>query len=278
MRRAQAWARGRARSPRRTARRAVQQAAPKGLLLPQVATPAPDCCCMLRMQEGKRRSGRVRGSIGLLMLYVLIGVAGALTISRVFVGNFPWEPASNLQVINVRTFDGLLAVTFGFLLTIGVVMLLANLVGRGITCPRWPWDGTSAWRSSSWRLGRRRKGRRWPGSAARWVESLGGPLPMTRSSMTANCCSRALGPRWPGVRAAQSDGFRSGRPGRDPSTGRRRSAASRLGAREEWCRGHCRDVRWPTRACQCLAVRPVAARLRERTDGRQHVTGGCAGT
>ena len=78
----------------------------------------------------------MRRSFGLVVLYALIGVAGALTISRVFVGTFPWEPASNLQVITWRTFDGFLAITFGFLLTIGVVMLLANLFGKGITCPR----------------------------------------------------------------------------------------------------------------------------------------------
>jgi hypothetical protein len=36
-----------------------------------------------------------------------------------------------------------------------------------------PWDGTSAWGTSSWRLGRRRKGRRWPESAARWGRVVG---------------------------------------------------------------------------------------------------------
>ena len=35
-----------------------------------------------------------------------------------------------------RTFDGFLCVTFGFVFTIGMAMLLMNLVGSGITCPR----------------------------------------------------------------------------------------------------------------------------------------------
>lgn len=33
-------------------------------------------------------------------------------------------------------FDGLFTVTFGFVLTIGVVLLIANVAGEGITCPR----------------------------------------------------------------------------------------------------------------------------------------------
>jgi hypothetical protein len=52
------------------------------------------------------------------------------------VGRFPWETAPYTQTIAWRTFDGFLCVTFGFVFTIGIAMLLANLVGRGITCPR----------------------------------------------------------------------------------------------------------------------------------------------
>jgi hypothetical protein len=33
-------------------------------------------------------------------------------------------------------FDGLFTVTFGFVLTIGVVLLIANVADEGITCPR----------------------------------------------------------------------------------------------------------------------------------------------
>ena len=69
-------------------------------------------------------------------MYSLIGVAGALAISRIFVGSFPWEDVPNLRVITWRTFDGFMSITFGFVLTVGVAMLLANLFGRGITCPR----------------------------------------------------------------------------------------------------------------------------------------------
>ena len=89
------------------------------------------------MRDGKPRPrDRVWRSTGLVLLYASIGVAGALVISRVFVGSFPWDPAPNLQVITWRTFDGFMSITFGFVLTIGVAMLLVHLFGRGMTCPR----------------------------------------------------------------------------------------------------------------------------------------------
>jgi hypothetical protein len=52
------------------------------------------------------------------------------------VGRLPWEIAPYTQTVAWRTFDGFLCVTLGFVFTIGIAMLLANLVGRGITCPR----------------------------------------------------------------------------------------------------------------------------------------------
>jgi hypothetical protein len=71
-----------------------------------------------------------------LLGLVLIGVVGAISITRVFVGSYPWQPAPNLEVTAWRTFDGVFLVTFGFVLTIGVALLIANVVGKGITCPR----------------------------------------------------------------------------------------------------------------------------------------------
>jgi hypothetical protein len=48
------------------------------------------------------------------LTYLLIGIAGAVTICRVFVGSFPWKLAPHLQVTAWRTFDGFMSVTFGF--------------------------------------------------------------------------------------------------------------------------------------------------------------------
>lgn len=59
---------------------------------------------------------------------------GSVLITRLSVGRFPWQ--SVMGVPAWRTFDGFLCVTFGFPFSIGVVILLTHLVGRGITCPR----------------------------------------------------------------------------------------------------------------------------------------------
>jgi ribosomal protein L40E len=78
-----------------------------------------------------------RSSLGLVSFgLVLIGVVGALTITRVSVGSYPWEPAPGLEITAWRTFDGVFTVAFGFVLTIGVALLVASVVGKGITCPR----------------------------------------------------------------------------------------------------------------------------------------------
>jgi len=85
----------------------------------------------------KRRQPSKRSHIGLRLLgLVLIGILGAISITRVFVGSYPWEPVPYLEIRTWRTFDGIFTVTFGFLLTIGAALVIANVVGRGITCPR----------------------------------------------------------------------------------------------------------------------------------------------
>jgi hypothetical protein len=72
----------------------------------------------------------------IVVAYVFIGVAGSITITRLSVGRFPWETATFTHTTAWRTFDGFLCVTFGFVFTIGMAMLLVNLVGSGVTCPR----------------------------------------------------------------------------------------------------------------------------------------------
>lgn len=72
----------------------------------------------------------------IVVAYVFIGVAGSITITRLSVGRFPWETAPFTHSTAWRTFDGYLCVRFGFVFTIGMAMLLVNLVGSGITCPR----------------------------------------------------------------------------------------------------------------------------------------------
>jgi hypothetical protein len=54
----------------------------------------------------------------------------------VSVGSFPWQPVGLGPIKAWQTFDGFFACTFGFILTIGVAILLTNLLGSGITCPR----------------------------------------------------------------------------------------------------------------------------------------------
>jgi ribosomal protein L40E len=84
----------------------------------------------------KRRRPPKQSRIVLRLLsLVLIGVVGAISITRA-VGSYPWEPAPNLEVTAWRTFDGVFSVTFGFVFTIGVALLIANVVGKGVTCPR----------------------------------------------------------------------------------------------------------------------------------------------
>jgi hypothetical protein len=87
-------------------------------------------------QRRQRRLRNARREGIIVVAYVLIGVAGSITITRLSVGRFPWETAPYTQTIAWRTFDGFLCVTFGFVFTIGIAMVLANLVGRGVTCPR----------------------------------------------------------------------------------------------------------------------------------------------
>jgi hypothetical protein len=104
-----------------------------------------------RPQRKRFRTGLA--SIGLL----LIGVVGAIAITRVFVGGYPWESVPYLRIKTWRTFDGLFTVTFGFVLTIGVVLLIANVFGKGITCPRCgTWNGrwTRTCETCGLRLGR----------------------------------------------------------------------------------------------------------------------------
>ena len=85
----------------------------------------------------ERRRPPKQSRVGLRLLgLVLIGVVGAISITRVFVGSYPWEPAPNLEVTAWRTFDGVFLVTFGFVFPIGVALLIANVAGKGVTCPR----------------------------------------------------------------------------------------------------------------------------------------------
>ena len=85
----------------------------------------------------KRRRPPKRSRTGLRLLgLVLVGVVGAIAITRVFVGSYPWEPVPHLGIRTWRTFDGLFTLASGFVLTIGVALLIANVVGKGITCPR----------------------------------------------------------------------------------------------------------------------------------------------
>jgi hypothetical protein len=103
-----------------------------------------------RSQPKRFRTGRA--SLGLL----LIGVVGAVAITRLIVGSYPWEPFPHLRITTWRTFDGLFSVTFGFVLTIGVVLLIANIFGKGITCPRcgtWNRKRASACETCGLRLG-----------------------------------------------------------------------------------------------------------------------------
>ena len=84
----------------------------------------------------QRRPGNaVRYSL-ILLAYVLIGVAGFIVITRLSVGRFLWETAPFTHTTAWRTFDGFLCVTFGFVFTIGIAMIVANVAGTGVTCPR----------------------------------------------------------------------------------------------------------------------------------------------
>jgi len=90
----------------------------------------------MRLQRRQRRPRRVARHSLMFLAYVLIGVVGSISITRLSVGRFPWQTAPYTHTTAWRTFDGFLCVTFGFVFTIGIAMLLANLVGSGITCPR----------------------------------------------------------------------------------------------------------------------------------------------
>lgn len=85
----------------------------------------------------RERSGRTLAKeVLILVAYVLLGILGSLAITWFSIGRLPWQTEPFADVPGWRTFDGFLTVTFGFLFTVGIAMLIANLVGRGITCPR----------------------------------------------------------------------------------------------------------------------------------------------
>lgn len=89
------------------------------------------------IQQRRQRRLRSARRYGLIAVtYFLIGLAGSITITRLSVGRFPWETVPYSDTTAWRTLGGLLCVTFGFVFTIGIAMLLANLVGRGVTHPR----------------------------------------------------------------------------------------------------------------------------------------------
>jgi ribosomal protein L40E len=98
------------------------------------------------MPAGQRRRDPIR-SVLIVLFYAVIGVAGGLLISRIAVEAFPWQQVPSTDVVAWRSFDGFFSITFGTILTIGIAMLVANLLGRGINCPRCgtrnPGDATS---------------------------------------------------------------------------------------------------------------------------------------
>jgi hypothetical protein len=50
----------------------------------------------------------------------------------VFVGSYLWELVPHLEIKAWRTFDGIFTVAFGFVLTIGVTLLIANVASKVI--------------------------------------------------------------------------------------------------------------------------------------------------
>lgn len=86
---------------------------------------------------GRERSVRTLAKdVLILAAYVLLGILGSIAITRLSVGTLPWQTDPFTDLPAWRTFDGFLTVTFGFLFTFSIAMLIANLLGRGITCPR----------------------------------------------------------------------------------------------------------------------------------------------
>jgi hypothetical protein len=82
-----------------------------------------------------RRDRKLVREVLILTAYVLLGILGSIVITFLSVGRLPWQ-TDRTDLPAWRTFDGFLTVTFGFLFTVGIAMLIANLAGRGITCPR----------------------------------------------------------------------------------------------------------------------------------------------
>jgi hypothetical protein len=87
------------------------------------------------MAARRRRHDPIR-SVLAVFAYVVIGIAGGLAISRIVVGSFPWQRVPDTNLVTWQSFDGFFSITFGTVLTIGIAMLVVNLLGRGITCPR----------------------------------------------------------------------------------------------------------------------------------------------
>ena len=84
-----------------------------------------------------KNSNRILATGMLFVLaYMAVGIAGSITLTWLSVGRLPWQAEAPGEVPAWRTFDGFLTVTFGFVFTIGVGLLLQHLLGRGITCPR----------------------------------------------------------------------------------------------------------------------------------------------
>lgn len=71
-----------------------------------------------------------------VLAYGLVGILGSIILTRLSVGRLPWQTERFAATPAWRTFDGFLTVTFGFLFTVGIAMLVVSLLGRGITCPR----------------------------------------------------------------------------------------------------------------------------------------------
>jgi hypothetical protein len=85
----------------------------------------------------RERSGRkVAREVLIVAAYVLLGILGSIAITWLSVGRPPWQTDSFTDLPAWRTLDGFFTVTLGFLFTIYIAMLIANLLGRGMTCPR----------------------------------------------------------------------------------------------------------------------------------------------
>lgn len=73
-----------------------------------------------------RRDRKLVREVLILTAYVLLGILGSIVITFLSVGRLPWQ-TDRTDLPAWRTFDGFLTVTFGFLFTVGIAMLIANL-------------------------------------------------------------------------------------------------------------------------------------------------------